>query len=95
MRARYSAYVLGEDAFILASWHPSTRPSGLEQETGSRWLGLEVRNEAASADEATVEFIARYKTGGRAHRLHEVSRFVREAGEWLYLDGSFPKADKQ
>ena len=43
----------------------------------------------------SVEFVARYKVNGRAHRLHEVSRFVREAGEggmrWFYLDGSFPE----
>lgn len=107
MRARYSAYVLGEHAFILASWHPRTRPATLDQDTGSRWLGLEVRREAGAGDagdpvdpadagdEATVEFVARYKIGGRAHRLHEISRFVREGGTWLYLDGSFPKAEKQ
>jgi len=49
-------------------------------------------------DRDTVEFVARFKVGGRAHRLHELSRFVREPGpdgapRWFYLDGSFP--DKQ
>ncbi len=42
----------------------------------------------------TVEFVARYRVDGRAHRLREVSRFVREAApdgaRWFYLDGSFP-----
>ena len=53
-----------------------------------RWLGLEVRrHEAADADHAVVEFVARYKIAGRAYRLHEVSRFVREEGRWYYLDG--------
>lgn len=94
MRARYSAYALRDDAFILASWHPTTRPPLLDDDAGqaeTRWLGLEVVHSDESGDDATVEFIARYKRGGRARRLHEVSRFVREAGAWYYLDGSFPK----
>lgn len=47
---------------------------------------------APDSDRDSVEFVARYKVNGRAHRLHEVSRFVREDGRWLYLDGSFPEA---
>jgi SEC-C motif domain protein len=31
------------------------------------------------AELAHVEFVARFKCGGRAERLHEVSRFIREA----------------
>ena len=38
-------------------------------------------------DSATVEFVARSKLGGRAQRLHEISRFVRQGGRWYYLDG--------
>ena len=54
-------------------------------------LGLEVKKcNAESADRATVEFVARYKIGGRAFRLHEISRFVREEGIWFYVDGQFP-----
>ena len=41
-----------------------------------------------------MEFVARCRVGGRGHRLHETSRFVREAGQWLYLDGTFEKNDK-
>lgn len=36
--------------------------------------------------EGIVEFVARYKLGGRAHRLHETSRFLKEDGRWLYLE---------
>jgi SEC-C motif-containing protein len=36
--------------------------------------------------EGIVEFVARYKIGGRAHRLHETSRFLKEDGRWFYLD---------
>ena len=55
---------------------------------GLRWLGLEIRRHTPQGpDTATVEFVARSKLGGRAHRLHETSRFIREAGLWWYLDG--------
>ncbi len=93
MRSRYSAYVLHDTAYLLQSWHPSTRPAEaeLEEGCGSKWLGLEVKKHVPLGEEATVEFVARYKTGGRAHRLHEVSRFVREKGAWLYVDGEFPR----
>lgn len=90
MRSRYSAYVLGLEPYLLATWHPSTRPASLDLAAtpAPKWLGLEVkRHEATGPDAARVEFVARYKVGGRAHRLHEVSRFVREEGRWFYLDG--------
>ena len=92
MRARYSAYVLNQTAFLHQSWHTTTRPplAELEAGHGGKWLGLEVRKHIPAADEATVEFVARYKIGGRAHRLHEVSRFVREEGRLFYVDGAFP-----
>jgi SEC-C motif domain protein len=89
MRSRYSAHVLDARDYLLATWHPSKRPAELApMEPGLRWLGLEVKRCADSdADHATVEFVARSKLGGRAHRLHELSRFVREGGRWYYLDG--------
>jgi SEC-C motif-containing protein len=93
MRSRYSAYVLGLEPYLLATWHASTRPTALDldKETSPRWLGLDIkRHQATGPDSAVVEFVARYKTGGRAHRLHEVSRFVREDGRWYYVDGEFP-----
>jgi SEC-C motif-containing protein len=89
MRARYSAYVLKLKDYLLATWHPDTRPAQLEL-TNDKWLGLEVlQHKSIDADHETVEFIARYKTGGRAHRLHEISQFVREDGSWFYVDGQF------
>ena len=93
MRSRYSAYVLDLWDYLLATWHPGTRPASLPApEPGLRWLGLEVRRSAMTdADHGTVEFIARSKLGGRAHRMHETSRFVREDGRWYYLDGEFSR----
>ena len=92
MRSRYSAYALGLEAYLLATWHPDTRPVALNLAAdGTKWLGLELkRHTPESADSATVEFVARYKTGARAQRLHEISRFVREEGRWFYVDGTFP-----
>ena len=89
MRSRYAAHVLDRRDYLLATWHPSTRPAELPPpEPGLRWLGLDVRRHVAiDADHATVEFVARSKLGGRAHRLHERSRFVREGGRWFYVDG--------
>lgn len=94
MRSRYSAYVLGDVDWLRHTWHPSTCPADLAPDTGTRWLGLAVKAHAQQDEtHAEVEFVARYKVGGRAWRLHERSRFVREArgaGEaprWLYVDG--------
>jgi len=91
MRSRYSAYALKLEPYLLATWHPGTRPAALDLAAdNTKWLGLEVKSHlCASADRATVEFVARYKTGGRAGRLHEVSRFVSEEGHWYYLDAEF------
>ena len=90
MRSRYVAYVLELEPYLLATWHSTTRPASLEfdKEEKTRWLGLTIkRDEVQDEDHATVEFVARYKIGGRAYRLHETSRFVREEGRWFYVDG--------
>ena len=89
MRSRYSAFVMDLRGYLLATWHASTRPSALEPpEPGLKWLGLDVKRAVLQgADHGTVEFVARSKLGGRANRLQETSRFVRENGEWFYVDG--------
>ncbi len=90
MRSRYSAYARERPDYLRDTWHPSTRPAEpLCFGDGVRWLGLEVRRHVqADADHAVVEFVARSKRGGRAARLHETSRFVREDGRWYYVDGN-------
>ena len=93
MRSRYAAYVLGLGDYLLATWHPSTRPRHLSLDANSEyhttWLGLKIKDHAITgSDTAVVEFIARFREGGgSASRLHERSRFVRENGKWYYLDG--------
>ena len=88
MRSRYSAFVMGRRDYLLASWHASTRPTDLALDPAAKWLGLEVRAyRLLDADHAEVEFVARCRETGRASRLHERSRFVRESGRWYYVDG--------
>ncbi len=106
MRSRYTAYTQRNEAYLRATWHPSTLPGEpiVNENERIQWLGLEVESALRlrkrksvlpeSTDADTVEFVARYKINGRAHRLHEVSRFVRAEADgvarWFYLDGSFP-----
>jgi SEC-C motif domain protein len=89
MRSRYSAYALGLIDYLLATWHTRSRPDLIEPAPPQlRWLGLEVRSHTQDgANHATIEFVARSKLNGRAHRLREVSRFVREDGRWYYVGG--------
>jgi SEC-C motif-containing protein len=89
MRSRYAAYTLGLVDYLRDTWHASTRPPTLEPvDPAVKWLGLEVRRAAMTdAAHGVVEFVARSKVGGRAHRLRETSRFVREDGRWYYVDG--------
>lgn len=89
MRSRYSAYVLDLTDYLRDTWHPSTRPAVIEANPpGLKWLGLEVlRHSVQDTDHASVEFVARSKLAGRAQRLHETSRFVREDGRWYYVGG--------
>ena len=88
MRSRYSAFVLGDVPYLLGTWHSSQRPATLELEAGAKWLGLEIRQHRITGeDTAEVEFVARFRLGGKAIRQHERSRFVREDGRWYYVDG--------
>jgi SEC-C motif-containing protein len=94
MRSRYAAYVLGDEAYLLRTWHPRTRPRdlGLGLAGTPRWLGLTVLatadgNEGDPAGE--VEFEARHVGGV----LHERSRFTRRAGHWVYVDGTVEETD--
>jgi len=96
MRSRYCAFVLDELDYLLDTWHSSTRPESLEPNApGTKWLGLDVRRHAQQDDDhATVEFVARSRQNGRAARLHEVSRFIREDGRWFYVDGDFVEKER-
>jgi SEC-C motif domain protein len=90
MRSRYSAFVLGDAGYLLATWHPTTRPRTLRLDPAVRWTGLDVlATDGGSllAAEGTVEFRAHYLVSGVPGAQHERSRFARDDGRWSYLDG--------
>ncbi|WP_416969126.1 YchJ family protein [Streptomyces sp. 4F14] len=89
MRSRYSAFVKGDSGYLVRTWHPGTRPGRLELDAGMRWTGLEIlatQDGTAFHSKGVVEFRASYRGGS----LHEVSRFERVDGAWVYVDGEFP-----
>lgn len=95
MRSRYTAFVLLKEQYLLAKWHPSTRPKSVPFDSNQKWLGLRIVATNESGENAEVEFIARYRIGGgSAARLHERSRFVKEADLWFYVDGDFINSAK-
>ncbi|GAB3937795.1 YchJ family protein [Micromonospora vulcania] len=90
MRSRFSAFALGDADHLLRSWHSSTRPAQLDLDPGQRWTRLEIvdTERGGLLDNAgTVTFHAHYRDAGRPGTLTECSRFTREDGRWVYLDG--------
>ena len=98
MRSRYTAYTLGRGDYVSQTWHPSTRPADLQLQGpgaahGPRWLGLIVHSHRRIDDRhEEVSFTARWREQGRAQRMTETSRFVRENGKWFYVDGDVTEA---
>ncbi|GAA2092730.1 YchJ family metal-binding protein [Streptomyces albiaxialis] len=89
MRSRYAAFAVGDEAYLLRTWHPSTRPGRLDLADGPRWTGLEIvetTGGSAFHTEGTVTFRAHYTADGRPGTQEEHSRFVRHEGAWVYLD---------
>jgi SEC-C motif-containing protein len=95
MRSRYTAFTLKDSAYLAETWDPAGRPEDLNlEQDGTDWTGLRilaVRDGGEGDAAGEVEFKAHYRQGGRAGVLHEVSRFRRNGGQWVYLDGRFPE----
>ncbi|MFT3799200.1 YchJ family protein [Microbacterium sp.] len=89
MRSRFAAFRDGDAAWLLASWHPSTRPSAIDLRDNPRWRGLQIVDTVAGGpadDTGVVEFRATYLVpDGGVAVLQERSRFVREDARWYYL----------
>ena len=85
MRSRYTAFVRGDVAHLLRTWHPRTRPAELTIDPAMRWHGLDVVDTAADGDTGVVEFRARWSDGDEKGVLHERSTFARRGGRWLYV----------
>ncbi|HRI53298.1 MAG TPA: YchJ family protein [Pseudomonadota bacterium] len=91
MRSRYSAFVLGDAEYLLETWDPEQRPARLSlKHDATEWRGLEIISREAGGvadDTGRVKFIARFRLHGRDQTLREHSRFRKQGGRWLYIDG--------
>jgi SEC-C motif-containing protein len=88
MRSRYSAFVVGDERYLLATWHPGTRPATLALDATVRWFGLEIVSTSRGGmldTVGTVEFVARYRADGSAGAQHEKSSFARVDKRWVYV----------
>lgn len=95
MRSRYSAFAVGDEAYLRATWAPDTRPAVIDLDPGTRWTGLEIltRFQGGPFDQrGVVEFRAHYRGADGSGVVHERSRFRRENGAWLYVDGDHSTA---
>ena len=91
MRSRFSAFAVGDVSYLLATWHPSTRPATLDLDADRRWYRLEILSTHAGGPFDTtgvVEFEAFYRAPSGAGSQREVSRFERAGSAWTYLDGT-------
>lgn len=99
MRARYTAFATGAVDFLHSTLAPEAAADYSPAETekwarNSEWKGLEIVDTAGGAEgdeNGTVEFIARYRMNNQDFAHHELSRFRRDGGRWLYVDGLIPK----
>lgn len=92
MRSRYTAYTIEDEPYLLATWHPSTRPAAVDFSTDIEWHGLTILNATgAGLDQVgSVEFTARFLRGDAHLELHELSTFSQEKGRWFYVEGTDP-----
>ncbi|TCO53736.1 SEC-C motif-containing protein [Actinocrispum wychmicini] len=88
MRSRFSAFAVGNEAYLLQTWHPRTRPASVPFDPGLTWTSLEIVGKSGGGpfhQEGTVEFRAHYRAAGRGDSMHENSRFERVGGDWVYV----------
>ena len=94
MRSRFSAFQHRNPEYLLETWDLSTRPSHLNFDKDERrWSTLEIVDTVGggpSDERGVVEFKATYELGDDTYLFHEISRFVRHRGPWVYLDATFP-----
>ncbi|MGV2983805.1 YchJ family protein [Microbacterium sp. AGC85] len=91
MRSRFTAFAVGDAAYLLRSWHASTRPLDLDLDDDLRWTRLDILETEAGGpfDSAgIVSFEAFYREDGAQASMKERSRFIREDGVWSYVDGT-------
>lgn len=94
MRSRYSAYVKAEIDYLYETTHPDHR-KGYDHEgtrqwaENSQWDGLEIVSSRGGEGDTLgeVEFIATYRDGETTHSHHELGKFRKLDGRWLFVDG--------
>lgn len=90
MRSRFTAFAVMDADYLLRTWHPDTRPAALDLDPDQQWTQLDILGTTGGGlldRDGTVEFRAHYRYGGERDNLHELSRFARVDGRWMYLDG--------
>lgn len=90
MRSRFSAFAVGDDGYLLGTWHPDTAPQVLELDPEQRWYRLDIHDTQAGGlmdSTGSVEFSAFYRHPEGNGVLREASRFVQVDRRWRYLDG--------
>jgi SEC-C motif-containing protein len=95
MRSRYSAYALGELAYLETTWHPDSCPPDLALDPEIRWIGLEILAFEPGETAARVEFEARFLAHDTVDAVHECSSFVREQGKWMYTERKLPLRERE
>lgn len=89
MRSRYTAFAVNDVAHLARTWHPATRPDDLDADGVDEWTGLTIVRSAGGPEDSAgiVEFRARWRSADDAGEIHEVSRFTRIRGRWVYVGG--------
>ena len=92
MRSRFSAFVSGDEAYLLRTWDPDTRPETLDlADSPVRFYRLDILDTQAGGlldNSGVVEFEAFYN--GAAVGSHRArSSFRRVGGAWVYSSGEF------
>jgi SEC-C motif-containing protein len=88
MRSRFSAFAVQDEAYLLRTWHATTRPDSVDFDPALRWTALEILGKTGGGllhKAGTVEFRAHYRARGKSDSLHENSSFTREDGQWFYV----------
>ncbi|GAA5442275.1 UPF0225 protein YchJ [Microbulbifer sp. NBRC 101763] len=96
MRSRYSAYAMGNLAYLRKTWHPETYPGLNADDLETQWTRLEVIKSKAGLKKSVVEFKAWYTENDQEHVIHEISLFKLYKKRWVYLEPlpSWPQADQ-
>ncbi|WP_114976277.1 YchJ family protein [Corynebacterium striatum] len=92
MRSRFSAFVTGDEEYLLRTWDPDTRPERVHlEDNGIRFYRLDIIDTEDGGPLDTtgvVEFEAFYK-GAAVGSQRERSQFRRQDGKWVYSSGDF------